>query len=543
MIHTLPIPRAGTPWTEDIPLRGTPTEPDRWTATKRTDSGVVVHEVEFHNASIVRGQKARGGFACVVQVKAPAGWTLIEDCRRQLPSVWYPMHAAMRRYAMFPSNRMELAREAAQEASMPYEPTRWGRGRASYGPCNLPLPRLSPQQVAQESAKVTNWLNRLRGLLTTGATGPVEDSQDGLLTPPVHGWRVWGIPERFAHAGSGIFFYTGWEQAPDSPAFSWLKACCNHERWWHAYDRGTGKVVNVDFYGDPGPKYQSGTGDPNNGWLPEFVGVASNPDPLPLPYDAAHSIRGFRELIFLSEATDSPAVKRMLRSVAAQLRLQCSDMGPHPTANYTPPALRTFLGWAKNAPHRGHWGQDTGRQLGWPAYVNAQSVKKAGAKENLPYCEMFAEFAETAAMPNGIVSRCSDSPGSVWYDPQHDTAHAFEVPIFWSGAIGCMLQSGRRIQNPTRFAEVLYEEAPLYPYYSGHGPPQYAYVAQRGGNPHLSVPGGIGNVGDSSHALTGCTLAAALNPSERKRWVNNGHRITVFSDMRESAGIVAQEQL
>jgi len=291
--------------------------------------------------------------------------------------------------------------------------------------------------------------------------------------------------------------------------------------------------------------YQAGTYDVNNGWLPEFIGVARTPDPLPLPYDAAHSIRGFRELIFLSEAVDSPAVKRMLRSVAAQLRLQCSDIGPHPTSNYTPPSLRTFLGWAKNAPHTGHFGMDTGRQHGWRAFVIAQSVKKAGAAENVNWCKMYAEFSETAAQPTGIISRCSHpDPANVWYDPVHDTAHAFEVPIEKHGAIGCSIQGERPIANPTRFAEALYVEAPLMPYYSGHGPPNYAHVAKRGGQPYSTIIGGKSSQGgDSSHSHAGCALAASLDPANRKKWIDAGLRIEPISDFRKDAGLVAQQQL
>lgn len=553
MIHEIPVVRVGqTDWLEQV-AQGAQNEPDRWMVTKRKPSGVIVHEVEFHNAGVTKGKRgsARAEFPCTVEIRVPAGWTLVEDCHQPLPTVWPPMHATMRRFAMFSSSQPELLREATKEASMPYDEVKWPRGKIAYGPCNMPLPVLAAQQVTQEANKVLGWAQKIRSMLSspTGA-GPIEDSEDGLQVN-WNGWRPWGrhpdghsTPARDAPAGSGVFMFTGYEQAPDSPAFSWLKARCCHERWWHAYDRTTGRVITTNDYPDPGPAYQAGTGDPNNGWLPEFMGVARNPDPLPLPYDASHSIRGFRELIFLSEAVDSPAVKRMLRSVAAQFRLQYSDRGPHPSPNYTAPCLRTWLGWARNAPHTGHFGMDTGRMQGWPAFVIAQSIKKAGASENKPWATMFSEYAETVAMPNGISSRCAHSdPANVWYDPNHDTAHAFEAPIFWYGAVGCSIQGNRPIVHPTRFAEALYLEAPRYPYYGTQGPPQYAYVAKRGGAPYPSIPGGKANTGDTTHSLAGCALAAHLRPSERAQWVSTAHGLESFHDLRASAGIVAQEQL
>jgi hypothetical protein len=547
MIHIPAIPTIPLLWSESW-TRGS-AEPDRWTATRKALSGVVTHEVEFSNASFYPTIKGSAAFSCAVEVDPPRGYVLVADCDRPLPSVWWPMHAAMRRFALYPKDRPDLRPEAERAARGTYDLKKWRRGRLAYGACNTPLPDLSVNQAASEAFKVSGWLSHLRTILasTTGLTGGIEDSEDGIYIRK-DGWVPWGIPDRGAPAGSGIFFYTGWEQAPDSPAYSWLKAVCCYERSWSAYDRSTGNPITVYNYGDPGPMYQAGTGDPNNGWLPEFVGVAPWPEPLPLPYDASHSIRGFRDLIFLSECMDSPAVKRMLRTVAAQFRLQYSDRGPHPSGGYTPPALRTWLSWARNAPHNGHFGQDTGRMIGWPAAIIAQSIKRAGAQENKPWAAMLAEFVETATMPNGILSRCDEqNPASVWYDPANSTAHSFEVPILWNGAIGCSTYGVRPIANPQRFAECLYEEAPLFPYYGGVGPPQYAYVAARGGSPYPTVTSGKNagqpNSGDSSHVHHGCTLAAVVNPADHQRWIDAAQRINPnFSDPRGSAGIVAQVQ-
>jgi hypothetical protein len=238
----------------------------------------------------------------------------------------------------------------------------------------------------------------------------------------------------------------------------------------------------------------------------------------------------------------------MLRSQAAQFRLQFSDRGPYPqSSGYTPPSLRNYLLSAQANPGEGHMGMDTGRTLGEMAYVIAQSVKK-GAVENKPWCAMFVQLVEAAKMGSGIFSRCRVfNPADVWYDAQNDTAQAFEVPMLWMGGIGCSKVTGRPISSPSRFAEVLYEEAPMYPYGQGKGPPHYLFVARRGGSPYSTVTAGKGNgapdSGDNTHVLVGCALAAHLNPAERNRWVQNARDIKPFFDMRESAGILAQQQL
>jgi len=93
-----------------------------------------------------------------------------------------------------------------------------------------------------------------------------------------------------------------------------------------------------------------------------------------------------------------------------------------------------------------------------------------------------------------------------------------------------------------RYAISLYQEAPLYPYYNGHGPPNYSYVAKRGGLPYATIPGGKNNEGDSSHAHAGCALAAHLDPQVRDMWAQAALRIKPVNDFKESAGIVAQMQ-
>lgn len=526
-------------------------KPDVKVFTTPTSQGVTVFEIECSNASIVVGslQSAYRAFTCDVGVTPPAGYEMVADCARPWPTVWHPMHAAIRRFAIYPSSSPALRQMALVLAQGIYE-TPWRRGHAAYGPCNIPLPTLSAQQTSAAATEIGKWLGRLRSQLMTGSTGGVEstsngylDVQEGLATPGRDGWRPWGPVERFAHAGAGIYFYTGWEQAQDLPAYLWLVMCANHERRWHAYDRASGEVITADRYGDPGPQYQEGTGDPNNGWLPEVRGIASNPDPLILPYDQAHSIRGFRHLVALSEMSGSPMVKRALKGQAAMFRLQLSEIGPSGPSSWLH-SLRKLYHYAEAAPHTGTWGEDTGRQLGWQAFVIAQSVKK-GCSENKKWCEMFAKFADIAAMPNGIVSRCaSPDPSSVWFDPNNDTAHAFEVPIFWHGATGAARYGGVPVPYAMlRAMQSLYEEAPLYPYYSGVGPPQYAYVAKRGGAPYSTVPGGKDNTGDSTHVMAGAALAGFL--SEPKRYIAAANRISNTSvlanklDLREGAGLLA----
>lgn len=533
--------------------------PDVW-AHVRSVGSVIVADVEVSLASFVMGQKARTTVGAQVSVRCNPAWTLVHDCERPWPNVWYPMHAACRRYAMFPTANPELRPQAEALARGGYY-RGWGANRLAYGPCGMPLPNLTSAQRSSMAARVSGWRAHLSAMLQArGPLGGVEDSQDGIFYQR-DGWLPWGIQDRGTVGGSGIYFWTGNEQAPDSPAYCWLVACANHERRWHAYHRETGEVITAQDYGDPGPKYQEGTGDPNNGWLPEFAGVASNPDPLPLPFDASHSVRGFRHLIALSEMVDWPIVGRMLASQAAQFRLQYSDMGPHPQPGYTPPALRTSLEGVRANPGVGFFGLDSGRWHGWPAYLIAQSVKK-GCAINLPWTNMLVDLAATAAMPSGIFSRAAADPGSIWYDPANDTAQAFEVPIFWSGAIGCAVVSNRTsdpvFASMISAAANLYEVAPKWQYYGGNvGPPHFMYVAARGGAPYRAIHGGKSSVqppGDSTHSSTGLALAAAFG--DRSRWLKDSASmgaafsdwqskmatLETWTDLRDDAGLLAQMQ-
>lgn len=512
---------------------------------------VVVFEVEYDNASIERGLPGWRQFDCNVAVSTIRDWNLVEDCPRPLPIRWYPMHACVRRYALYPKAKQAiLAGEATRLAQCPIDVTKLRRTRTRFGPANLPMPNLSPAQVSAMKVRVSGWYSILYGALRNGTIAQTEDYQVGPVTPSVFGWRPGGDPAPYAQAGSGIYFFTGHEQALICGPYYWLEGSTCHERRWHTYDRATGRIIIAEDYGDPGPMYQQGTGDPNNGWLPEWRGIATHPDPIIPSYDASHSIRGFRHLIALSEMCDSPMVRRMIASQAAQFRLQYSEIGPHPTPNYIPPSLRTWLGWARNAPHTGHLGQDEGRRLGWIAAIIAQSIK-LGRSENVAWARMAVELAETAAMPTGIYPRCHGSgPGDVWYDPLYDTAHAFEVPIFWFGIAACARQVGLATPGAmmTAFAE-LYETAPLYPYYSGVGPPQYAYVAHRDGAPLAHITGGKGNAGDSTHVEAGCALAASED-GNHSRWIAAARRIdaskvnalATATDLREGAGLLAVMQ-
>lgn len=551
MIYVPAIPLLPAFWFEDW-KPSTAATPHVKTYTRKALSGVVALEIETGNADVIPRMfgSARPAFPCSFAVEPPRGYEIVADCARPWPSVWYPMHCAVRRYGLYPKDKPELRAEAETAARGTYSINRWRRGRLAYGPCNTPLPDLTPAESTTASYKVSGWLNRIRTLLSAAEgtpTGIVEDSEDGLQVF-VNGWFAWGrhpdghsTPARDAPAASGIRFYTGYEGTPDSVPYHWLKTESTHERRWHAYDRATGQPITAESYGDPGPMYVQGTGDPNNGWLPEFKGVAANPDPIILPYDSAHSVRDWRDLIFQSEATDSPMVKRMLRGLAAQFRLQFSEIG---STSQWASTLRKLLLDVRSRPGQGIWGPDTGRQLGWPAFLIAQSVKRAGANENRTWCRLFAEMAETAAMPTGIVSRCAaaPNPADVWYDPDHDLAHSFEVPIFWHGAMGCSIQGKRPIANATRFASALYEEAPLMPYYNGHGPPDYAWVAKRGGAPYPTITGGKGTMGDSSNAHAGAALAAHLDPAQRKRWIDAGLRVEGIGNLDKDAGLVAQMQ-
>lgn len=551
--HLLPLP-TGAWWT---PFLWSPDEslPDVG-CYMRNDRGVIVAEVEVSQASYRLGQKAKPAVDCAVTVTPPRGYEIVADCARPWPSTHFPMHAAVRRFAFWPTSEPRLKALAMKLAAGVYAP--WNP--AEFGPTKMPLPKLSATQAQSAATKVSLWHGDLVTLLVSGHIGPIEDSQDGLLTPPVAGWRPWGIPERFAQGGSGIRFFTGWEQAPDGPAYNWLAAACNHERRWHAYSRDTGEVVTADAYGDPGPQYQECTGDPNNGWLPEFRGVATWPDPLLQPYDQGHLIRGCRHLIALCDMTDSPMARRMLKSQAAMFRLQFSEIGPHQgQSTYIPPSLRAYLATVKATPHVGAFGEDNGRRTGWPAFLIAASIKH-GCAENVPWARMLIDYVTTASMPNGIFSRCMDQPGTVWYDPDSDTAQSMEVPICWGGVVACARTLAMPVPRPfLRAVQALYEEAPKLAYYPPNiGPPHFAYVAKRGGAPYASIPGGKADVtppGDATnvHQLLALAISEALDKQRYLKdsagvgsvfasWEAKRDWLTTIPDLSEYGWLLAQYQ-
>lgn len=564
MIHVPSIPLIPLVWNESwTPSTGT--TPHVKTFTYKKLSGVVIHYAAVGNADVVRGivGSARPQLVQGFEVAHPRGYEVVEDCVRIWPNVWPTMRVAVRRYALYPRNRPDLYPEAVREAHGIYT-TRWRRAREDYGPTGIPLPNLTSSQLASEAAKVSLWLAEIRKHLQNGTHGGTEtvptggwDYQEGPVTPLPFGWRGWGPVRRDEQAGSGVFWFTGHEQAPDMPAYCWLASSGNFERWWHVLDRNTGEPITADNYGDPGPMYQVGSQTLNNRFLPEVQGVAPANDPLQLPYDASHSIRGYRHTVAMSEFTNHPVIGWMLRSIAAQFRLQYSERGPHQSQgqNYVPPSLRRWLQDVIAVPGRGFFGQDTGRMLGEPATVIAQSIKRGGASENRPWATMFCQVVETGVMENGIFSRSSE-PGppigtttaqwealNVWYHHAHDLAHSFEVSYLMHGYFACARVTGRQIPPKMfRYAESLYEKGPMLPYYGGVGPPQYAFVAARGGAGYPDIPGGKNNAGDSTAAHVGAALAAHMNPAQRQRWISAGLRVKPITDLRESAGLLGQIQ-
>lgn len=503
---------------------GTDTTPHVWIAQKRLRSGVVIFEVEAGNASMVVGSKARGEFPCSVQIDtqalALAGWAIEMDCPRAWPSTWPPMHTTFRRCAIYPASMPELQANAQHAARGVFNSI-----HQALGPANMPLPALTPLQMTQVRGTCGDRLNSIRTALMQGATAYINQ-EDGPQLPPRGGWRVHGPPRPDEVGGSGIFFDTGWQQCDEAVQLFLLEAEMADERAWHALDRTTGEPITADSYPDPGPKYVAGTGDPNNGWLPEFLGVAANPDPLPLCYDAAHSVRGFRFVVALCDMLDSAIVRRKLAQYAAQMRLQFSERGANPSGGYYPPTLRNSFYLAKACPNTGA-GIEGGRIRGWGAFLMAAHLKyNGGSAGDQAWADMFLSWAKTCTPTNGIAQRVHHDPPKsgidVWYDPAWDLAHAFEAPIWHYGHAALWRQRmpaspSRPIDTLEAAGDSLYRTARKGPYYSGEvGPMDYLFVAVRGGSPVPYVFDGKSYdpnvVGDATHCDAMCALLASDNP-------------------------------
>lgn len=487
---------------------GTDSTPHYWIANKLLRSGVALYEVERGNASVVLGQKGRHEFPCDAEVVPGAGWLMESDCARPWPSVWPPMHCAFRRYALYPANRPDLKDDAQRAAQGTFQ---YPEKRAAFGPLNIALPKLTPIQEAQAAATSGGRLGAVRAALLHGSTAYISQ-EDGPQLAPWNGWRVHGPPRGDEVGGSGVFADSGWQGNDETTRLYLLEAEMAHERAWHAYDRATGQPITADNYPDPGPKYAPGSEDVNNGWLPEFVGVAANPDPLPQAYDAAHSIRGFRFAVALRDMLDSPMALRAVSSYAAQARLAFSERGALPSGGYFPPTLRNALNAARAAPNTGGGGI-AGRIAGWPAFLLAAHLKYNGGSEgDRDWAAMFLEWARTCTPGHGIAQRVRHSPGSdIWYDPNFDLAHAFEAPIWYFGVAALARQTLARMPDEMRRAGVsLYETVRKGPYYSGDvGPMDYLFVAHRDGLPVEQLTDGKG--GDEAHGLFGdATHAEAL---------------------------------
>jgi len=496
---------------------GSDLTPHTWIAQKRLHSGVVIFEVECGNASIVRGQKARALFPCDVVVQAPDGWAVVQECERTWPYVWPPMHCAFRRFALYPSNRPDLQPEAIR-AARGWLWSEYQTRKLAFGPANLPLPNLTPLQQSLASATCGSRLGLVRSALLNGTTTYISQ-EDGPQLPPWNGWRVHGPPRGDEVGGSGVFIMdSGWQGCDEMVQLYLLESEMAHERAWHAYDRATGKPITADDYPDPGPKYAPGTGDPNNGWLPEFIGVAVNPDPLPTSYDSAHRVRGDRFAIALCECLDSAMTERAVASYAAQARLAFSERGALPAYGYEPDTLRNALNDAKAAPNTGGGGK-AGRIAGWPGIAVAAHLKYNGGSEgDRDWAAMFLEWARTCTPTHGIAQRVHTNPGtSIWYDANWDLAHAFEAPIWYFAVASLARQTLARMPDDMRRAGIsLYETVRKGPYYSGDvGPMDYLFVAVRDGAPVDPLVNGKGGdeahglYGDATHAEAFCGLLAS----------------------------------
>lgn len=510
---TITIPTAGvlqTRWRETF-TRGTP---DVWLATKRDSlfASLTVFECELSNA-----RAGSYAYDAQVQIVPPRGYRIVWECARPLPTVWPTKRACLRRGCLLPVNRPDLEARATALARGGFR-REWLTARFRFGPANMPMPDLTPAVQAQVSAQAASWWGGVVHALATGGTCTVEDSEDGPILPGWHDWRWHGPLARYAPGGSGIHFQAGWQQSLDWLHLALLQAELAHERCWHAL-RPDGTHITADDYADGALKYAPGSGDPVNDQLPGFSGY----DGIPLPYDPAHSIRGFRHAIALSEMMDSPMIRRSIASQAAQARLTYSERGAGPAYGYTPDNVRNLLTVAQASPGQGD-GMKMGRMYGWAAWIIAQDGKVNGwTPGKRAWGQMLLDAAEAARMPTGICQRVTGSgPADVWWDPVFDTAQSFEAGIFSHGIVALARQMGvpEPVVLPTR--SLCGPDAPKWAYYSEVGPPHFVAVAPHGRAPYPTITTGKGgsavSPGDSAHMEALCALEASRGNLRALEW-------------------------
>lgn len=499
--------------------------PDVWYAITY-QRGCFLLEYEVSNASIKVGQMYSAKPACgsTVTMQVHSAWEMVDPAPRTTPDHHPTKRLYCRRVAFYPKNKPNLRNLAMNLASGMFW-DEWPTRKLSFGPLNLPLPKLSGNVAAFNEQLYAGRYIALKTALANQSYWTGDDGEDGILMH-LGGRHPWGPIDRAAPGGSGTFHDTGWQDCLPFARFSLLAHQCVMERMWVAYHKSTGKPVSADDYGNPSPDYKPGSWDPNNHELPEFRGVQTS-DVLPLPYDPAHHIRALRYGMAAYEMTGSPLCKRHLIVMAEQLRLAYPEKGPRPAYGYWPENLNNTIGFVQSNPHVGG-PLFLGRILGWTAWAAAIRLKLAGRTPGWDnWAGMLVDLARTAAMPSGLIQRHYEPPK--WADDKHDGAQSFEAGIFWPGIMAVARQTGQSIPGAAiDCASTLYRSMPILKYHGGRGPIHFVDVAHHDTAtnnfavidvPMTGTPTDPANPGDSAHVDHYCAVLASLGGSPSV-WLN-----------------------
>lgn len=478
------------------------TGPDVWASIA---GGVA--EVEVSNGSIIPGDKSRTKAMLQgdVTVQAGPGKTLSSQ-REKFPSTWPMGRGAWRRFVIGGTDEGPSFRSD------------WRLAAKRYGPCDLPLPTLGAQQRDVMLALDTTSGRMVLTNLRLGIGFHVDDWDDCVTRYP-GSWMPHGPPDNAGVGGTGIYFATGYRNNVADLRRAYLIAQAEHERGRRWYDRRTGDSISTESYP------QNPTPDLYGYPVPPEAMIPTQPDPLPLPYDDAHMIRGFRRTLQVAEQADSPMAKRSLSGLAGFARLVRSHRGRLPVPGYTPINLAALQWQAGQAPHTGIFGAACGRQIGWDAFLVAADAKLSGWKgEAQSWAVAFLAMIDTATTPAGPIQKAKGGSGN--WPVTEFTCQTFEQVILAYGCAGLAIQMGVPVPIFVhRILENIYGPNNALPML-GAGPPHYIKTAESNGFPVArlteGVPNGTGDLyGDPAHSEAACALAASIDPNPAT-WVERG---------------------
>jgi hypothetical protein len=468
-------------------------------------------ELEGSNASVVVGDKTKTKPLIQASVDVEYSGGLVVGPRMDWPTVWPIGRASWRRFVIGgAADRRENYRISLGQFS-----SSWRQRSKAFGPAMMPLPTLGDQQRTAMISQDTASFQYILAALQKGQVWHLDDTMDGVLLP-MYGWAPHGPSDPGGVGGTGIVHFTGYRQNIADLRRAYLIAQCEHDRGRRWYVRETGESLSTEHY--------SGTTPDCWGYpIPPEAMIQTEQDPLPLGYDAAHEIRGYRRTLQIAEQADSPMAKHSLTGLAGMARLRYSQRGVLAKPGYHPCTLSQLTLEANAAPGTGTYGSIAGRQLGWDAFLVAEDLKLNGVHgENAVWANAMLDYIETATTPTGPIQKSLGGSGG--WPETYFSCQTFEQPLLAFGAAGLAKQVGRDIPVFVhRVAESIYGPAtkvPILPYNSSVGPRHYLKTADDSGAPLAELSDGS-DIGDPAHALSMLALQASLD-LRPETWVARG---------------------